>query len=47
MSDAQLETAPVESIALTKATIRAAHKLDLTNRTLSAVIGLRSLPSLG
>jgi hypothetical protein len=40
MSDAQLEAAPVESIALTKATIRAAHKLALTNRTLSAVIGL-------
>ena len=40
MTDAHLEAAPVEGVALSKATIRAAHKLGLTNRTLSAVIGL-------
>jgi uncharacterized protein (DUF2384 family) len=40
MPEAQPESSPVEGVALTKATIRAADKLGLTNRTLSAIIGL-------
>lgn len=43
MSEAAVRDAPatsVEAAALTKATVRAAQKLGLTNRALAAVIGL-------
>jgi len=40
MPEAKPESVTMEGATLTKATIRAAHKLGLKNRTLSAVIGL-------
>src|SRR5262245_58496535 len=35
----QTDTAVAEHLALTKATVRAAGRLDLSNRTLAAIIG--------
>ena len=45
LTDHRGDAAPAEAMAVTKATLRAAEKLGLTNRALAAVIGL-SEPSI-